>query len=179
VVHENPHAIFSITPESTNVLRSTISITDASISTTSWLWDFGDRNTSPSPNPQEHTYADTGTYKIRLIVTNSLCKDSTSEIVRITLPTTLYVPNTFSPNGDGVNDVFKAEGDGITKFEMMVYDRWGQMVFYSTDINKGWDGKVNGGSEVSVLDTYVYVINITAFANKHDYTYRGTVNLIK
>ncbi len=179
VVHENPHAIFSVTPESTSILRPTISISDASISTTSWLWDFGDKNLSPSPNPEEHTYADTGTYRIKLHVSNGSCKDSTSEIVRITLPTTLYVPNTFSPNGDGVNDVFKAEGDGVTKFEMMVYDRWGQMVFYSTDINKGWDGKINGGSEVSMIDTYVYVINVTAFTNKHDYTYRGTVNLMK
>ncbi len=179
VVHENPHAIFSVTPESTSILRPTISISDASISTTSWLWDFGDKNLSPSPNPEEHTYADTGTYRIKLHVSNGSCKDSTSEIVRITLPTTLYVPNTFSPNGDGVNDVFKAEGDGVTKFEMMVYDRWGQMVFYSADINKGWDGKANGGGEVSMIDTYVYVINITAFTNKHDYTYRGTVNLIK
>ncbi len=179
VVHENPHAIFTISPEHTSILEPTITITDASIATTSWYWDFGDKNLSPSPNPKEHTYADTGTYKMKLIVSNGSCKDSTYEIVRITLPTSLYVPNTFSPNGDGVNDVFKAEGDGITTFEMMIYDRWGQLVFQSTDINKGWDGKVNGGSEVAAMDTYVYVINITAFANKHNYTYRGVVNLMK
>ncbi len=179
VVHENPHAIFTISPERTSILEPTITITDASIATTSWFWDFGDKNLSPSPNPKEHTYADTGTYKMKLIVSNGSCKDSTYEIVRITLPTSLYVPNTFSPNGDGVNDVFKAEGDGITIFEMMIYDRWGQLVFQSTDINKGWDGKVNGGTEVAAMDTYVYVINITAFANKHNYTYRGVVNLMK
>ncbi len=179
VVHENPHAIFIINPERTSILEPTITITDASIATTSWYWDFGDKNLSPSPNPKEHTYADTGTYKMKLIVSNGSCKDSTYEIVRITLPTSLYVPNTFSPNGDGVNDVFKAEGDGITTFEMMIYDRWGQLVFQSTDINKGWDGKVNGGTEVAAMDTYVYVINITAFANKHNYTYRGMVNLMK
>jgi gliding motility-associated-like protein len=179
VVHENPHALFTINPESTSILEPTITITDASIATTSWYWDFGDKNSSPSSDPKEHTYADTGTYKIKLIASNSLCKDSTSEIVRITLPTSLYVPNTFTPNGDGVNDVFKAQGDGITSFEMMIYDRWGQLIFQSTDINKGWDGKVNGGSEIGQIDAYVYVINITAFANKHDYTYRGVVNLLK
>jgi len=178
-VHENPHALFTINPESTSLLEPTITITDASIATTSWYWNFGDNNSSPSSDPKEHTYADTGTYKIKLIASNSLCKDSTSEIVRITLPTSLYIPNTFTPNGDGVNDVFKAQGDGITTFEMVIYDRWGQLVFQSTDINKGWDGKVNGGSNVSATDTYVYVINITALANKHDYTYRGVVNLLK
>jgi gliding motility-associated-like protein len=78
-----------------------------------------------------------------------------------------------------VNDVFKPQGDGITSFEMVIYDRWGQLIFQSTDINKGWDGKANGGSNVSMMDSYVYVINITAFANKHDYTYRGVVNLVK
>jgi gliding motility-associated-like protein len=179
VVHENPNAIFTVNPERTSILEPEISITDASISASSWMWDFGDGSISASPTPETHTYADTGTYKIKLKVTNSLCKDSTSILVRITLPTSLYVPNTFSPNGDGANDVFKAEGEGIIKFEMMIFDRWGQLLFESNDINKGWDGKVNGGSSPAQMDAYVYVINIRALANKHDYTYRGIVNLIK
>jgi gliding motility-associated-like protein len=178
-VYENPQARFTVSPQQASILRPTISISDASVSTQLWNWNFGDGNTSPSSDVTEYTYKDTGTYTIKLIVSNAICTDSTTEKVRIILPTLLYVPNTFSPNGDGVNDVFKAEGDGITTFEMMVFDRWGQMVFYSNDINKGWDGKANGGSEVAQLDTYVYVINLRALANKHDYTYRGTISLIK
>jgi gliding motility-associated-like protein len=179
VVHENPNAIFTVSPERTSILEPEVSISDASISTNVWMWDFGDGSLSSSPSPESHTYADTGTYKIKLKVNNSLCKDSTSILVRITLPTSLYVPAAFSPNGDGINDIFKAEGDGITKFEMLIFDRWGQLVFQSNDINKGWDGKVNGGSSASQIDAFVYVINIRALANKHDYTYRGVVNIMK
>jgi len=91
----------------------------------------------------------------------------------------LYIPNTFTPNGDGVNDEFKPKGDGLTKYEMLIYDRWGNMVFYSDDINKGWSGKANGGRDVAQEDAYVYVINLRALGNKHDYVYRGTINLIR
>jgi gliding motility-associated-like protein len=178
-VYENPHAIFTISPQRTSILEPEITITDASTAGTSWKWSFGDGNISPSANPEPHSYADTGTYKIKLLVSNALCKDSTSEIVRIILPTALYIPSSFSPNDDGVNDIFKAEGDGIIKFEMQVYDRWGNLVFHSNDINKGWDGKANGGSEASMIDSYVYVVKIRALANKHDYVYRGVISLIK
>lgn len=118
-------------------------------------------------------------YKIKLLVSSGLCKDSTSEIIRIILPLSLYVPNSFTPNGDGINDFFKVEGDGIKKLEMFIYDRWGQLIFQTNDIYKGWDGKANGGSDVAQIDSYVYVINLRALANKHDYSYRGVVNILK
>jgi gliding motility-associated-like protein len=178
-VHENPLAIFTINPESTTILESTIEVKDASISTMSWIWDFGDGSILFSPKPESHTYADTGTFRIKLIAQNSICKDSTYQTVRITLPLLLYIPNTFTPNNDGVNDIFKPEGDGVLKFEMMIFDRWGNLIFNTDDINKGWDGKANGGSEIAQIDTYVYLINLRALSNKHDYTYRGIVNLIK
>ena len=178
-VLENPQPIFTIDPENTTVLEPTITITDASVSTTSWLWDFGDGTITPTQNPQTHTYADTGIYNIKLVAINNICKDSTYQTVRITLPLMLYIPNTFSPNGDGINDVFLPQGDGIIKYEMRIYDRWGNMIFYSDDINKGWDGRANGGSEVAQIDSYIYLINLRALSNKHDYTYRGVVNLVK
>lgn len=95
------------------------------------------------------------------------------------LPTLLYVPDAFSPNNDGVNDLFLPKGDGIIDFEIRIFDRWGNLIFYSDDMNKGWDGKVNEGREVAQQDTYIYLINIRALQNKHDYDYRGVVNLVK
>jgi gliding motility-associated-like protein len=178
-VYENPHAIFTLSPERTSLLEPEITIKDASTSASSYKWTFGDGTMSNSPDLQKHSYTDTGTYKIKLLLYNSVCKDSTSQLVRIYLPTSLYVPSAFTPNADGVNDVFKAEGDGILTFEMMIYDRWGNMVFQSNDINKGWDGKANKGGNSTLMDTYVYVINIRALANKHDYTYRGMVNVVR
>ncbi len=179
VVHDNPSPSFNISPEVTTILDPTTTITNASLGADSYQWQFGDGKMSPSKDPQSHTYADTGHYKIKLLVINNFgCKDSTYETVIVEQPYLLYIPNTFSPNNDGVNDVFFARGDGISNFKMMIYDRWGNMIFYSDDINKGWDGKANGGSEVSVIDAYVYVITATDL-KKHDHTYRGVVNLIK
>ncbi len=96
--------------------------------------------------------------------------------IQITVPLSFYVPNTFTPNGDGVNDEFTAKADGILKFEMMIFDRWGNLVFTSNNINKGWDGKYKGSE--AVMDAYVYSITVQDL-KKHDKTYRGVINLIK
>jgi gliding motility-associated-like protein len=180
VVGQNPQAGFKVTPERASILEPTIDISNYSIGAKTFLWHFGDTTgTSVSDNPKNHTYKDTGTYKIRLLTTNGKCKDSTFQIVRVYAPLLLYVPSSFSPNADGINDEFKAEGDGFVKFEMMIFDRWGQLIFESNDINKGWNGKAKGGSDIAQIDSYIYVVNVRAINDKHDYTYRGVVTLIK
>jgi gliding motility-associated-like protein len=178
-IHEVPQAIFTISPEKTTILEPTINISNLSISATSWMWNLGDGSTAYVKDVNSHTYADTGSYTIKLVTYNNVCKDSTYLTVKVELPLLVYVPNSFSPNGDGINDVFKAEGDGFSKFDMMIFDRWGNMIFHSDDINKGWDGKANGGSNVAQIDAYIYVIHVKAFSNKHDYDYRGVFNLLK
>jgi gliding motility-associated-like protein len=184
VVGENPQAIFTINPEKASILDPIVEIKNQSVAAQNYLWTFGDKSAPDfSVNPPPHSYAsvDTGTYRINLLIStaNGKCKDSTYQTVRIYSPLLLYVPNSFSPNGDGLNDELKAEGDGFTSFQMMIFDRWGQLVFESNDINKGWNGKANGGSQVAQLDSYVYVINLRAIGDKHDYTYRGVITLIK
>ena len=81
----------------------------------------------------------------------------------------LYVPNAFTPNDDNLNEVFLAKGTGIVSFNMSVFDRWGNLIFASDDVNKGWDGKIEGGhyifkqdgQEVSQEDVYVWKIDYT------------------
>jgi len=177
-VDPNPQAAFIINPERISISDPTVTIDNFSIGVTDWKWDFGDGNMSLSDNPVSHTYKDTGTYKIKLIVANSAqCKDSTYQIVKVYQPLKLFVPNAFTPNGDNINDEFKAQGDGIIKFEMKIYDNHGHIAFSSNDINKGWDGK--SGSSNPPSQTFVYVINLRALNDKHDYTYRGVVTLVK
>jgi gliding motility-associated-like protein len=179
VVYDNPYPSFQVNPEVTTILDPTINITNNSLGGDIYQWTFGDKSGSPSKDPESHTYADTGHYRIKLLVINNFgCKDSTYQQIIIEQPYLLYIPNTFSPNDDGVNDVFLARGDGIIKFKMMIFDRWGNMIFYSDDINKGWDGKANGGSTPAQIDAYVYLITGTDL-KKHDHTYRGAVNLIR
>ena len=91
---------------------------------------------------------------------------------------TFFIPNAFSPNGDGINDEFFGKGDFIDKFEMLIYDRWGNLIFYTDKIDSHWDGKANHGAELAQQDVYVYVVNIKDYkSQKHKYM--GTVTIVK
>lgn len=177
-IDPRPYARFSVSPERVSNLDAEVTVSDYSIAATNWLWNFGDSTISPFKVPGSHVYKDTGTYTITLKVSTGVaCSDITSQNVRVYLPFTLYVPNAFSPNNDGVNDVFLPKADGLvlSEYNMTIYDRWGSKLFYSTDINKGWNGTVNGGSEIVPIDCYVYVINIVADEDYKTYIFHGSV----
>ncbi|MDQ3048607.1 MAG: choice-of-anchor L domain-containing protein [Bacteroidota bacterium] len=180
----NPVPIASFTaPLSTSIFTPTVQFTDNSTGASSWSWDFGDvlnipSNTSSLQHP-EHTYSETGTYCITLTVSNSSgCTDVVSLCIDIDPEFTFYIPNAFSPNQDGINDDFYGKGEHIQDFEMFIYDRWGNMIFYADDINEHWTGKANHGSEIAQQDVYVYVVKIKDNKDrKHKYI--GTVTLVK
>lgn len=91
---------------------------------------------------------------------------------------TFYAPNTFTPNGDEKNDLFMGYGTYIQQYDLMIFDRWGEMIFRTNDINKGWDGKANNGLQRAQEDVYIYVVNLTDFYNKK-HKFIGHVSLIK
>jgi gliding motility-associated-like protein len=94
----------------------------------------------------------------------------------------LYLPNTFSPNGDGINDVFYPRGKGIYAVRnLRVFNRWGEVVFSQenfqvNDISKGWDGTVHG--KLASQDVYVYTIDVIC-ENNFVFSYKGNVALIR
>jgi gliding motility-associated-like protein len=101
---------------------------------------------------------------------------SQSNIVEINPPVELYVPNAFTPNGDGLNDFFGAKGEGITDFEMLIFNRWGELIFESHDIKKTWDGTYKGES----CQEGVFAYTITAQGEKtKEIRKGGTVTLVK
>jgi gliding motility-associated-like protein len=144
------------------------------------LWTFGDweDSTSALMNPT-HTYLDTGIYCASLVIMDMHgCKDTATECLDIEPFPTLYIPDAFTPNGDGLNDVFTAKGRYIKAFDMYIFDRWGMQLYHTNSIDEGWNGTVNGGSTIAQEDTYVYLINVTdAMNNTHKYI--GRVTLIK
>jgi gliding motility-associated-like protein len=73
-----------------------------------------------------------------------------------------YAPNAFTPDGDGINDVFLPLGVGwdIPTFEMYIFDRWGNLIFFTDDYRKGWDGTANKGAEIAQIDVYVWKVNL-------------------
>lgn len=122
-------------------------------------WDFGDGATSsyfPGVNPI-HNYADTGSYLVQLHIQDiGGCPDSFSLEVCVKPAATIYAPNGFTPNGDGLNDDFRVSGIGITEFHMMVFNRWGELLFETYDINQGWDGTY-AGKEIE-NDVYTFLV---------------------
>jgi gliding motility-associated-like protein len=91
-------------------------------------------------------------------------------------PCILAVPSAFSPNGDGVNDILFVRGSNFTEFELMIFSRWGEMVFQTTDISQGWDGTFKG--KPSPVDAYNYYLRGTC-VDGHITTSKGTITLLR
>ncbi len=150
-------------PMATSIENPVVSFTDSSHSATSWFWEFGDAQNPSSDTSHlqypSHTYSLEGNYCVTLITGNEgMCFDTAEVCLQIAGVYTLYIPNAFTPNDDGTNDFFFCKGTNIKEFEMRVFDRWGVQVFYSDDITKAWDGRVNGSIEATIQDVYVYKV---------------------
>ncbi len=173
-----PVADFIYDPHITTIYTPEITMNEIATGEILYQWYFGDGTTSTLPTPQ-HTYADTGTYTISLTVTNAYgCKDSISYPVIIQEQFGLYVPNTFTPDGDGVNDIFKVEGIGldVTHFTLYVFDRWGELIFEAYTPSDGWDGTHKNAQSKS--DVYVWKVKARDFKGiDHDYV--GHVTLLR
>ncbi|MDZ4751528.1 MAG: choice-of-anchor L domain-containing protein [Flavobacteriales bacterium] len=115
----------------------------------SYIWYFNDGSSSEDENPY-HTFQNMEPWQVTLEVTGELgCQKSITEIF---YPIgNIFVPNCFTPDGDGVNEVFQVYGHDILNFEIVIFSRWGEMVYRSTDMNEAWTGGKNG-SEHFVSD---------------------------
>jgi len=102
---------------------------------------------------------------------------SVSNIVSVEKPYAIYAPNAFSPDGDGLNDVFNVSGQGIIDFQIEIFNRWGQMIFKSYDINQKWDGRFKGKDLPT--GTYIYKINIITYGQNRKAAKSGTINLVR
>ncbi|MCE9538522.1 MAG: PKD domain-containing protein, partial [Bacteroidetes bacterium] len=178
-VFPNPIASFTAQPKSTTITSPIISIADLSTGADFWSWNFGDSTTSSLSNPGSHTYQKPDTYTITLITATTYnCVDTAYETIVVKPEFEFYIPNAFTPNDDGKNDSFSAKGDFIKQYEMMIFDRWGNLIFVSDDINKGWDGKIDHGIDIALQDVYVYSIRVIDFKKK-EYFYKGIVTLLR
>ncbi len=142
----------------------------------SWYWYFGDGGTSALQNPV-HPFYEANIYTTFLIVKNIYgCADTTSRQVKIIENPALYVPNSFTPNGDGLNDGFGAKAVAIKDFKLQIFDRWGEKIYETGDIYKYWDGTIKGIGAKE--DTYVWLITYSTnkFVAK---TLTGHVTLIR
>jgi gliding motility-associated-like protein len=182
--YSNPVAQFVASPNPASVYDPKIYLHDLSTSDVkSWLWDFGDgMKQTLFAKDALHTYPKgiPYIYTIKLAVINANgCRDSIEHLLELKPDFIFYIPNAFTPSDvDGVNDMFFGKGSGIADYHIWIFDRWGNMIFDATDINKGWDGHANGGADISQQDVYVWKVKLKdVFGKIHDYT--GTVTLLK
>jgi gliding motility-associated-like protein len=144
-VHPSPIAGFSVNPTEVDVCDNTVYFTDESSGATTYLYSFDHNGFSSTLANFSHEYVVSGTDNPVQIVSNAFgCKDSAICTVKVS-PFTLYIPNTFIPDEDGKNDIFKPITDfEIIEWEFCVYNRWGELVFKTDNKEMGWDGKYRG-----------------------------------
>jgi gliding motility-associated-like protein len=106
------------------------------------------------------------------------CSDTISKVLKFKPSFVVYIPNAFTPNGDGVNDDFFAKGVGINKFTIQIYDRWGHLVFTGNSLEETWDGTMKNTSDPIKQDVYVWKAQVVDIFNKY-YDLTGHVSLIK
>ncbi|MFM1876495.1 MAG: hypothetical protein RL266_2232 [Bacteroidota bacterium] len=174
-IYLTPEASFYHSPESATMLDPRIYFINTSTDATNYVWDFGDENSSVLANPV-NSYPAEGDYTVTLVATNGICTSSTSQRVHIDPETFVYIPNAFSPNGDGLNDTFIPQGIGIERFNMAIYDRWGKELYFTNSIDEPWRGWYNGLELPN--DSYVYRIEILDVKEEIK-TYCGSVNLVR
>ncbi len=178
-----PVASFNMTPNPVTVLDPLMKFNDASRgNVVSWDWSFESLGSSKEQNPSfSFPDDDTAKYPVRLLVqSENGCVDDTIMTAVVGVTYTFFVPSSFTPNGDGNNEVFKPVGMGIEddQFLMQIYDRWGKLVFESKDQNTGWDGTVNGSP--AQVGTYTWSMFIGDYEEvKESHEYMGSVALFR
>lgn len=140
-------------------------------------WNFGDGQTSALQSP-EHTFADTGYFNVMLVVTNQFgCTDTAFELIYSYPDFRFFIPNTFTPNLDALNDVFTGLGMGFIKYEMRIFNRWGQEIFFTNDIHRGWAGTDENDYNCPI-GVYAYRVDLET-PSQMKYRYIGHVNLLR
>ncbi len=184
-VYHNPIASFYYTPEDIDVMDPTVSFSNSSSYADNYSWTFGDNQTSTAINP-EHVYPNEGQveYDVELIAsTDKGCKDTARSVVLVKDRIIFYVPNTFTPDNDKFNELFQPEftsGFDPQDYNLLIFNRWGEVVFESNDASVGWNGTYGAGSDRIVKEgTYVWKIDFKETMSDQRHTHTGHVNVLK
>lgn len=181
LVVSNPKADFDWTDKNELLEENyTILFIDRSYDAVKWEWNFGDGDKDSISNPK-HTYKGQGTYAVSLTVINlNGCKDQKTQFISVIDQNPLLAPNSFSPNGDGLNDYFmpKALENGDINFELKILDRSGNIVYATNDNNKPWNGRIRNTGELFNNGTpFIWMVTILTPEGKVK-RFNGTINIV-
>ena len=181
-VYDHPVADFDVKPTTVYIPGEMVRLYDLSVDGKEYLWDFGDGTTSTEQNPS-HEYADEGIYSIQLTVQNEYsCRDSLlkEDVVEAKSAGFVTFPNAFMPRPSGdvndVNAIFKPAYRDVEEYTLQIFNRWGQLLFESNDINVGWNGIYKG--KLAPQAVYVWKASGTYISGK-EFHKTGSVLLVR
>jgi gliding motility-associated-like protein len=176
-VFPTPTAGITANPTSVSIFNPFISTFDQSMNGDSCWLDFGD-GYAINACDGSHVYWNYGIYNIIQTVYNSYgCYDTAMVTVEVRPEDRFFIPNTFTPNGNGLNDIFMPAILGAEDYHFMIFDRWGELIFETHDVNVGWDGRYKGNK--CQEDVYVWRITYTDVVDDSSRKMIGHVNLIR
>ena len=150
-IQNDPIAAFTVSPQSFTDVNQIINFSNNSQGAVQYIWDFGDGLSSQSYEPS-HLFVETeaGALVTLTAISDFGCIDSTQVFIPFDEQEIFYVPNTFTPDGDNFNQIFTPvfySGFDPYNFEMLIFNRWGELIFETRNADKGWDGSygLSGG----------------------------------
>jgi gliding motility-associated-like protein len=176
----NVQAGFTVSATEVELPDSDVLFTDNSTGGTSWTWVFGNGQTSNLQNPGTINFPQVGEYEVIQYVGNDFgCIDSFKITIKVLEGTRLFIPNVFTPNNDGLNDIFKIESSGI-EYGFKIWDRWGKLVFNNEgDENRFWNGNLFNTGKPCAEGVYMYVLEGTRNKDGKKIKRQGSVTLVR
>jgi gliding motility-associated-like protein len=162
-VRPSPQAGFTYSPQTLSNFDSQVFFNDASVDAVGWQWMFGNEGLAFIASPT-YQFKDTGLYTIQQVVFHENgCTDTAVAKLDVIPVVTYFLPNAFTPNFDSRNDVYKGVGivEGMTDFELSIWARWGERVFYTRDPDEGWNGRKHNSGDDLPDGVYVCVVKYT------------------
>jgi gliding motility-associated-like protein len=175
--YEKPEAAFEWEPQQTTYSFEELTFTSTTPGkdlTHEWYLDDGSMLSGQSVR---HSFREAGQYRIVLVSGNQhSCADTVMKLIEIKPEFSFYMPDAFTPNTDDLNETFRPEGTGVNKYQLQIFDRWGERLFLSYDMSQGWDGRYQG--QLCKGDAYVWKVVLTTNAGEQK-EYQGYVVLVR
>jgi len=171
---------FTANPQPTDIFNPDVTFTNLTIGGAAYGWDFGGLGTSNATNPVFEFPNAGATYSVCLnTISSQGCTASVCHDVVINDVFLLYVPNSFTPDGDGVNDLFTPiiQGNDPETYEFRIFNRWGETIFMTANMNEGWDGTHKGIKAKE--DVYVWKVRAKKSVNREVVEREGNINLLR
>ncbi len=166
VVNPSPTAIFTVNPPTGINAGDPVTLIDNSFGATNWLWFLPNGNTAIG-NLVDTNFPKEGENFVTLVVENEFgCTDTARMLVLVNPAADIYIPSAFTPNTDSKNEIFKVYGPLMKRFEMRIFNRWGEEIFYTNNQQEGWNGRYKNFGEAVPIGAYVYKVSYTNSSNK-------------